>query len=408
MNDQPTSSGSSVNTWQWLAFGICFLCSYFAGTISTLMSVYLPDVVNSLSSGVNFDEVSAWINSLYLVGWAIGGLFFGFLADRMGRARGLSLALGTLGLFTFLTVWSASWEMVVLCRLISGCAVGGILVITPTYLSEIWPPASRSIIIGIDSIGFPIGIISSGMMNVLTSDWRLAFLIGLVAVVLAIFSLFILRESGEWAHARSRSGRELTYNSEDISNLIRGAVIFGSMLIGLWAMFSWIPTWVQSLLAGVAGNGQRGIAMILLGAGGLAGGFASGWISNRLGVRRSMLLCFMGCFVTSLVLFGLNRTFSYIIYAELALLAVFFGISQGLLSIFIPQLFPNRIRGTFTGICFNIGRFVTAAAVFFVGFLVSTFGGYGNTLLFFTGVFVLGFIAVLMTAKEKEINPNTT
>jgi hypothetical protein len=110
-----------------------------------------------------------------------------------------------------------------------------------------------------------------------------------------------------------------------------------------------------------------------------------------------MLFCFAGCITMSAILFGTNTSFSNIIYFELALLAIFFGISQGLLSIFIPQLFSLHIRGTYTGICFNVGRILTAAAVFFVGVLVAVLGGYSNTLLTFAGIFIAGFITVAFT-----------
>ena len=173
------------------------------------------------------------------------------------------------------------------------------------------------------------------------------------------------------------------------------------MLIGLWGMFSWIPTWVQSLLGTTDGQSERGIAMMLLGAGGLTGGFASGWVSNAFGVRRAMMFCFAGCIVMSAILFGSNESFSTIIYFELALLSFFFGISQGLLSIFIPQLFPVHIRGTFTGICFNVGRIVTSVAIFFVGFLVMFFGGYSNTLLAFAGIFLIGFLTMFFSKDNK-------
>ena len=172
------------------------------------------------------------------------------------------------------------------------------------------------------------------------------------------------------------------------------------MLIGLWAIFSWLPTWVQSLLTESDGQSERGLTMMLLGAGGLSGGFFSGWISNALGVRKAMMICFLGCICMSVLLFGVNNTFSKIIYIETAALALFFGISQGLLSIYIPQLFPVNIRATATGICFNVGRLVTAVAVFFVGALVVVLGGYGNTILTFSIVFVIGFVTLYFT-KDK-------
>lgn len=387
----------------WSSFIICFLCNMSAGLISTLMSVYLPPVVQDLTGRTDAEAlstISAYIQSLYIAGWAAGGFFWGFISDRIGRVKALSLSIGLFGLFTLLISFSPSWEYVVLLRLSSGLAVGGILVITPTLLYEIWPARSRAVMIGIDSIGFPVGIFSSGLVTVLVSNWRDAFVIGLLPFGLAIIAFLILKESEHWKKSTQIATAEKA-TDDDRNNLIKGSIIFGSMLIGLWGMFSWIPTWVQSLLGTTDGQNERGIAMMLLGAGGLTGGFASGWVSNALGVRRAMMLCFGGCIVVSVLLFGLNGSFSNIIYAELAFLSFFFGISQGLLSIYVPQLFPVRIRGTFTGICFNIGRIVTAIAIFFVGFLVTFFNGYSNTLMVFAGIFLIGFLTMLFSNDNK-------
>jgi MFS family permease len=387
----------------WGSFTICFLCNMCAGLISTLMSVYLPPVVQELTGKTNAEAlstISAYIQSLYIAGWAAGGFFWGFISDKIGRVKALSLSVGLFGLFTLMIAFAPSWEYVVFLRLSSGIAVGGILVITPTLLFEIWPKKSRAVMIGIDSIGFPVGIFSSGLVTVLVSDWRDAFLIGLLPLGLAIIGLFTLKESEHWKNSTQMSMAEKATDL-DRSNLVQGSIIFGSMLIGLWGMFSWIPTWVQSLLGTSDGQSERGIAMMLLGAGGLSGGFASGWVSNALGVRRAMMVCFSGCIVVSVLLFGFNNAFSNIIYAELAFLSFFFGISQGLLSIYIPQLFPVKIRGTFTGICFNIGRIVTAIAIFFVGFLVLFFNGYSNTLLAFAGIFLIGFLTMFFSKENK-------
>jgi predicted MFS family arabinose efflux permease len=276
------------------------------------------------------------------------------------------------------------------------------MVTTPTLLSEIWPARTRSIILGIDSIGFPVGIFSSGLVTYLVNDWRGAFFVGIPTIIVAILGFLVIKESDSWKNARTGIQSQGSTDQEVRDNLLKGAIIFGSMLIGLWGMFSWIPTWVQSLLTGSDGQSERGITMMLLGAGGLLGGFCSGWISNSLGVRRAMLLCFLGCIVISASLFALNRTFTTLIFPELALLSFFFGISQGLLSIYIPQLFPYHIRGTYTGVCFNVGRIFTTIAIFFVGVMVTTLGGYGNALLAFASIFAVGFVAVFMTKDQSN------
>jgi len=143
--------------------------------------------------------------------------------------------------------------------------------------------------------------------------------------------------------------------------------------------------------------------MMLLGMGGLAGGFLSGWFLNAIGLRRSMLLCFSVCAVLSFVLFKTNNTFSPMIYVEIAVMAWFFGISQGVLSFYIPQLFSTGIRSSATGFCFNIGRLFTGTAVLFVGILVSVLGGYGNAIYIFSLVFIVGLAVVLFTKNiEKQ------
>ena len=397
-------STEKVGVYLWITFAICFLGNILGGTVSTLMSVYLPVVVKTLLGDVadDLNYVSAYINALYLVGWAVGGLVWGMISDSIGRAKALTLCIGCYGLFTSLIHFATSWEQVVAFRLLSGFGVGGVLVISATFLSEIWPQRSRSIIIGVVSIGFPIGVFSAGLTNYIVSDWRQAFLIGFIPFTISILSIWLLKESNQWRESKTFSSAGKIKFTEDVkSNLFKGAVIFGTMLIGLWAIFSWLPTWVQSLLAESDGQSERGLTMMLLGAGGLSGGFFSGWISNAIGVRKAMMICFLGCICMSILLFGLNNTFSKIIYIETAALALFFGISQGLLSIYIPQLFPVNIRATTTGICFNVGRLVTAVAVFFVGALVVVLGGYGNTILTFSIVFVIGFVT-LYFSKDKS------
>jgi predicted MFS family arabinose efflux permease len=138
---------------------------------------------------------------------------------------------------------------------------------------------------------------------------------------------------------------------------------------------------------------------MLLGAGGLSGGFLSGWFSNALGMRKTMLTCFSSCFILSFLLFKTNTVFGGIVLVEIALLSFLFGISQGLLSVYIPLLFPVSVRATATGFCFNIGRFFTAAAVFFVGALVTKLGGYSNSLFLFSFVFLIGFLILLFSKK---------
>ena len=400
-------STERISAHLWIAFAICFIADILSGTVSTLMSVYLPVVVKDLLGDVSaqqLSKVSAYINSLFILGWAAGGFIWGMISDRIGRSKSLLFAIGSYGAFTVLTGLASSWELIVAFRFLSGFGVGGVLVIAPILLSVLFPEKSRAVFIGILSIGFPIGIFSAGLVNYIVPTWRQGFLIGIIPIGIAIISIWALKESEKWKTAKTVNsiyGKSL-FAPEYRNNLWKGAVIFGSMLIGLWAIFSWLPSWVQSLLTNSEGQTERGLSMMLMGAGGLTGGFFSGWISNGLGVRKAMMMCFSACIVLSFLLFGLNTSFSKIVYVEIALLAVFFGFSQGLLSVYTPQLFPVSLRATATGFCFNIGRLFTAAAVFFIGALVTKLGGYGNSLLAFSGIFFIGLIAIYFTKDKSD------
>ena len=186
------------------------------------------------------------------------------------------------------------------------------------------------------------------------------------------------------------------------ANLITGALIFGSVLIGLWGLFSWLPTWVQGLLPpGQSGQTERGLCMILLGMGGILGGIISGFLIKVLGSRTTLIITFSGCLFACSLLLLTNKQFSPIIYLEIALLSLFFGISQGALSSIIPELFPVTFRASATGVCFNIGRFFTATAVFFTSTLITFLGGLSNTLQAFSVAFLVALIAVLIRHKPK-------
>ncbi|GAB3512206.1 MFS transporter [Emticicia fontis] len=393
-----------------LAFILCLLSYAIGGTVSTLMSVYLPVAIPELLkeevSEARLGEVGAYISAVSLYGWMIGGILFGVVSDRIGRKKVLVLVTGLYGIATLLTVFVPDWYMLMAYRFFSGMGVGGVLLVTTVYISEIWIEKTRPIIVGILAVAFPVGIVASGGLSKLFSDWRQAFWIGLIPVVVAILIGLLLPESPKWKslkNAEKTKSGDL-FNEEYRPNLIKGSFIFGAVLIGLWAIFSWLPTWIQTLLpAGESGQKERSITMMLLGIGGILGGILSGFLIRAIGNRKTLMLTFISVIGACCLLFLTNKTFSPVIYAETALLTLCFGISQGSLSSYIPELFPTIIRATATGFCFNVGRFFTATAVFFVGTLVTFFGGFGNALLAFSATFIVA-LAIAYFSKDKESN----
>ncbi|MCA0364948.1 MAG: MFS transporter [Bacteroidetes bacterium] len=395
----------------WLAFFLCTISYLFCGTVSTMMSTYLPDVINELEGGsvseTNIGELGAYINAISLYGWMLGGILLGVFGDKFGRKKILIISTILYGVSSILLIVVSNWYLLLFLRFFSGFGVGGVLLLATVYISEIWPEKTRPIMVGILAIAFPVGIVTSGAITVMFSNWRHAFWIALIPLIDAVLMWILLEESEKWKNS-STKGKvdfkaifQLAYKK----NLVLGSLIFGAVLIGLWGLFSWLPTWVQTLLPpGQDGQNERGLTMMLLGMGGIVGGSFSGFIVKSLGNRKSLMLTFGGLILISGLLFLTNNHFTKIVYLEIASLALFFGISQGVLSSYIPQLFPTGIRATATGFCFNVGRLFTATAVFFVGAMVAFFGGFGNALLSFSMFFVIA-IAATFFSSDKQPEP---
>jgi MFS family permease len=391
-----------------IVFIICFLSTLFSGIISMLMSVYLPVAVKDLLGNVSeekMNDVSAWINAFFIFGWMFGGIAWGIICDKIGRSKSVILSTACFGLFAVMTGLSSSWFLVSACRFLSGFGIGGVLVTTVILIAELWTGKNRAIIQGVVSLAMPVGFFAAGAINNLTGDWRTAFWIGIVPLLLVVIAAFTLPESEKWKTNKyiikqKENASNKLFDPENRKKLLIGSIVFGTMLIGLWAIFSWAPTWVQNISSSADVQQQRGLTMMILAAGGIAGSFFSGWIVNAAGLRKTMLICFAGCFIMTFVVFKLNSDVTTITFAEMAVLAFFFGISQGALAVYIPALFPTRVCASATGFCFNAGRLFTGTVVFFIGALVSLLGGYGNAVFIFSFVFVIG-LAVTYFTKDK-------
>lgn len=385
-----------ATAYLYLLFACCFSSGLMGGVASTLAPSYLPDLIKDFTTQ-NEESIGAVVNAIFIYGMLVGGIFLGFASDKWGRKTGFQIAVFSIGVFMLLSAFVHSWVWLVLFRFMTGFGVGGVLLVTAVIISEEWPGEKKSIALGILSISFPVGIFSAGLITYNIADWRNAFLAGIAPLLLAFFTQFFVKETKEWLANKVRPQRSntLTIGREALGNIIKGSLIYGTMLIGLWAVFAWLPTWVQTLVTGSDGQKERGISMMIFAIGGLTGGFSSGWLSNRFGMKRVMVWCFGGTFLLSLVLFKLTTTLTMFTYFNMAFIALFFGISQGVLNDYIPDLFSTSLRSIATGICFNISRIFTGTVVFFVGWLVVALNGYGNALFCFSFVFLIGLMVTL-------------
>ena len=393
-----------------IAFAICYISIMFSGISTILMSVYLPVAVKDLLgsvTGERMNTISAYINSIFIFGSMFGGFAWGFICDKIGRSKSVILSTALFGLFTFLTALSSSWLLTGVYRFITGFGIGGVLVTTNILIAELWPAKKRAIALGIVSAAMPVGFIVAGVLNNIIPEWRNAFLSGIIPLVTAVVGLFVLPEPESWSKANDIARQESDFrlfSKSHRKNLIEGSVVFGAMLIGLWAVFSWAPTWVQSVTPDPSkANELRGKTMIVLSFSGLVGSIVSGWIVNRLGMRNTMTLCFIVSFLMTAVVFKFNHSVTAATFIEMSALTFFFGISQGALSVYIPSLIPTAVRASATGFCFNVGRLFTATVVFFIGALVFFLGGYGNAIFTFSFIFLVGSVFTMLSKDNDKV-----
>ena len=393
-------------------FALCFSGVAFGALDSTLSSAYLPDILRTFAPNGDEGElgrVGAYINFAFLIGSGVGGMGLSALADHLGRRAVFALALLCYGVSSGVGAVATSWEWLAVSRVGVGVGVGTALVVSAVILTEAWPAASRAVVLGVLSVAYPVGIIASGLVVAQVPSWRVALGAGAVPAVLALPAWVVVQDSTAWRAVRfavSASVRSPERLGDYWREVSGGVLIYGTMLIGLWATFAWLPTWVESRLTGAGSSGGaaeasasaaqalRASSVILLGAGGLIGGPVSGFFANRFGRQPVQAACFVLCFGLSFLLFRVSDGFSWHQQAGILALGLCFGVSQGVLNAFVPALFPAALAGTATALCFHAGRVLTAFAVFFVGALVVWFGGYGSAMFAFAQVYLLGLAAM--------------
>ena len=399
----------------WLVFIIVFLTVTFGAMNSVLAPAYLQQILDDLfgkdlrmiSEALGIKDMSAadrayygaWINFAFIAGATVGGIIFGFLADHIGRRKTLLAALMCFGIGSLLGAGMHDWQLLAATRFLVGVGVGNALVVSVVILSEVWPERTKAIALGVLSVAYPVGIVASGVITTNVPQWSTAFIIGAASALLVIPAWSWVRETYT-TESRDMFAEKVVVTHDHRRNLFLGIVVYGTMLIGLWSAFAWLPTWVEDIAgANEKGLSKPGMAVTLLGVGGMAGSIVSGWLAKAFGSRLVQGICFIVCFLLSWWMFRMITEVSDAVFIGSALLGFFFGMSQGVLNILIPELFPAHLRSSSTGLCFHTGRAFTAAAVFFVGALAMALGGYGNAIFTFSWVYIIGLIALLFIKK---------
>jgi MFS family permease len=409
----PDSRGG-VTPGQWRSGTAAWLGWLFDGLeIHLYTLVATPLVVHLLGAAGSGDpavkEKSAYIQAAFLVGWALGGAFFGRLGDRIGRSRALSLTILTYALCTGFCAAAQTWWQLMIFRFLAALGIGGEWAVGAALLLETWPAGWRPMLSAVLQTAVNLGIvIAAGLVALLQflphpPSERWVFLIGVAPAFLVFWIRRQVPESEAWRKARSESaaqpGLRDLFRGKVASVTIHTGAVCALSLSGWWLIQFWHPQHLRRLLE-LSGyppaQTTRSVsaAFFLMNVVAIAGNFAAGWLSSRLGNRKAIMAMFTGMFLAIVGAFAVPRGFAGLAWFWMPLVGFFSGVF-GLFTMYLPPLFPTLLRTTGAGFCYNIGRLSAAAASIVFGW-VAPVGDYRLALLA-ASVPVLG--AALWTLK---------
>ena len=416
-----------VTRYQWLVLFVAWLGWVFDSMDSTIYALVLQpalhDLLRSPGGGPVTADVIGWyggiIFSIFLIGWAIGGVVFGALADYFGRTKALVFSILIYAVFTGMSALSQNWWQLALFRFITALGIGGEWAAGAALVAEVWPEDKRTKAAGLLQSAWAGGFFVAAVLNLVLRNcsWRFLFVVGVAPAIVAVFVFLWVREPERWVKARAAErqtgGRQSSKLAELFApGLVRSTLVGSGLafvaVFGLWGATNWTPTLIRALpdLQGVNESGlasRVSYATMLLNVGALAGYLSFGPLADRVGRRWVFALMCLGSLVMLPVTFLTPRT-----YAQVLLLLPLLGFfNNGIFSgfpIYLPELYPTRIRATGAGFCFNIGRVLAASGPFATGYLVTVLGSFGRAASAVAAIYVIGLL-ILPFAPETKGQP---
>lgn len=344
--------------------------------------------------------------SVTLLTSAGAGVLFGMLADRYGRARTLIWSILTYSVFTALTATAASVPQLVLWRALVGVGLGGEWSAGSVLVAETWPAEHRGKAIGLMQSGWAVGYILAALLAaaVLPSwGWRPLFALGILP---ALFTVWIRRNVPEpriWRPSPMRAANlGVLFRPPLARKTLIATAMTTSVLFAYWGLFTWIPGYLASPVeAGGAGMSMvRSSAWIVpMQVGAFFGYTLFGFLADRFG-RRPVFLAFVLGAAALVPVYGMQAR-SQVALMVLGPLVGFFG--HGFFSVFgamLAELFPSGIRATAQGLCYNIGRGLSALAPATIGALADIHG-IGSALAFTSIFFAAGGAIVWLLPETR-------
>ena len=359
----------------------------------------------------------AWYQCAFLFGAAAGGLLFGRLGDRWGRSTAMSASILTYSLLAGAATFAQEpWQLLVMW-FFACTGVGGMWPNGVALVSEAWSSLSRPMVAGVIGTSANIGIFLfatlAANVSITPESWRWVMLVATAPALLGFFALFYVPESPRWLATRQSQPLATSQDNSNwevfqpplLSATAIGIILATIPLIGAWGSANWMVPW-----AGEAGDAAtppnpllKAYVQQARSLTGIVGSLLGGWIGSWLGRRRTYFLISLAALLIS------QYTFWFVVPTDndfliwVAALGLFSGIYFGWLPLFLPELFPTRIRSTGAGVSFNFGRILTAVTIFTTGTLTATFGGdYAQIGRVTSLIFALGMIVICLAPETDQ------
>ena len=384
----------------WFVFTVASLAWMFDCLDQQLFILARDNAVKALSaagtSGPELKSLSGWAQSIFVAGWALGGLIFGSVGDRIGRAKTLSITVLIYSLCTGLSAFSRDVTEFMIYRALTGLGVGGVFGLAVALVADSLPELARPKALGLLQALSAVGNVTAGLIAMSLAEmdpmnsWKYLFWIGAAPAFLCIFIMFRLKEPVKWVAARDASrlagGKAMgSYGSlfgevQWRRPAILGMILCVSGVVGLWGVgfFSGalIGPAIENALkaqnpaitpAALAAGKQWWTAanLIVQNIGAFFGMILFAKLAHRYGRKTVFAFGFIAAFAATIFFYQNFQTKADIWMTGLmgfCQLSIFAGFA-----IYLPELFPTRLRSTGVSFCYNVGRFIAATGPITLG-----------------------------------------
>jgi MFS family permease len=425
-----------LNRYHWLVVIVASVGWMFDTMDQQLFNLARkPALTELLGGGVPdsvINEKAGIATAIFMIGWALGGVLFGVLGDRIGRVKTMTMTILMYSVFTGIVVFSRGMWDFSLYRFLCGFGVGGQFAVGVALVAEVVPPRARPYALGLVQATSALGNMLAALTGiflgqleqsgVITGAWRYLFLTGALPAPLAIIVFKKLKEPDAWLKAKKDkvqmgSFGELLGEPRWRRNSIVGMLLAFSGVVGLWGIgfFSYdlfrpvlTETFTAQGLTGAALRGKIttwiGLTSLFQNLGAFFGIYAFTYLTAYTGRKKAFAISFFAAMgMTAYTFWNLKQLtdiFWMVPLMGFCQLALFGGYA-----IYLPELFPTRLRSTGTSFCYNVGRLVAAAGPLTLGLLTSRVYQ-GPDALRYAGVtmcavFLVGLLALPFAPETK-------